>query len=45
MELIVSNWKGKKPNSWDPLQETGELRQDLEKRQQLAVSGDGSSEL
>jgi len=40
MELIVSNWKGKQPNSWDPLLETGELREDLEKRQQFAVSGE-----
>jgi len=43
--LIISSWKGRKPNSWDPLLETEELREDLEKRQQFAVSGDGSSEV
>lgn len=43
IEPAVSNWKVGEPNSWDPLLETGELREELEKRQQFAVSGDGSS--
>lgn len=41
----VSNWKVGKPNSWDPLLETGELREELEKRQQFAVPGDSSSQV
>jgi len=45
MGLIVSNWKGMKPNSWDSLLETGELREDLEKRQKFAVFGDCSSQV
>ncbi|KAK4810479.1 hypothetical protein QYF61_004259 [Mycteria americana] len=40
----VSNWKVRKPNRWYPLLETGELREKLEKRQQLSVSGGGSSQ-
>jgi len=45
MRPTVSHCKVSKPNIRDPLLETGELREDLEKRQQFAVSGGGSSEV
>lgn len=41
--MTASNWKARKPSSWDPLLGTKELREKMEKRQQFAASGEGSS--
>ena len=41
----VSNWKVRKLNRWDPLPKSGELREEVDKRQQFAVSGDSSSQV
>lgn len=37
MVLTASSWKVRKPNGWDPLLETREFREELEKRRQFSV--------